>query len=430
MFRNVHELSASGLKLGCETGKFPEPMPEMPETKVKSLAICTDEEQSQITGGEYIFGVKPALECTGVRLSDPFHRLNNDVNISYAKSGLQPIVKAATLFLDIGYGPWQSCAWFHMIVSEGQRITKFVPATSKLLRALWPRILLDKGIHYCSASHVTDNAARIEYLQTLPDLGLMNLRGIKVSPASWMSIQKAGHAWDDTLSSRAFVLASLCIKKGWIVTSEDLFAGTRMGANSCVDKPAPKSKAAAVRDAQSKLAYLKERQRNNLCSATKLLCDVDVVNGFRILLLGGKSQWIAHTQLVDQLTSAVKCLAHCLAWAKWGWLASLHECNRCLSDAGGMRRCGIESDFTTSDLEGLTEESAQVKYQDALAMRLQRLQFTIVSTRAGSLMEWVHYYPYRLALLTSEDPSDVKFGLIEFERDVRAWWASKDSNKE
>ena len=317
-----------------------------------------------------------------------------------------------------------------MIVSEGNRIPSAIPATSKLLRALWPRILLDKGIHYCSADYVTDNGARIEYLQKLPACDLMNLRGIKVSPSSWMSIQKAGHAWDDTLSSRALVLASLCIKKGWILTSEDLFAGTRMGANSCVDKPAPKSKAAAVRDAQSKLAYLKERQRNNMCTATKLLCDVDVVNGFRILLLGGRSQWTAHNQLVGQLTTIVKCLEHCLAWAKWGWLESLHECNRCTSDAGGMRRCGIESDFTTRDLENLTEESAEVKYQDSLAMRLERLRFAIVSTRAGSLMEWVHYYPYRLVLLASEDPSDVKLGLLEFERDVRAWWASKDSNKE
>ena len=427
-FRNVELLRAMNLKVGCETGTFPTPMPPIPDDlELHSFSVCTDQEQSQITGGEFIFGDKPALACTGVRFSDPFHRWNNDVNMAYAKSGLEPIVKAATLFINIGYGPWQSGAWFHMIINEGHKIAATVPANSQLLLKFWPFILRDQGLQGVTHDAVSGMEARKEYVSRLAHCDLMNLRGTKVSPSAWMSIQIAGHAWNDTLASRALVLASFCIKKSWILTSEDLFHETKLGANSCGDKPAPKSKAAAVREAKAKLENLKQRQQNNMVSATKLLCDVDVVNGFRILLLAGRSQWTGFNAAISQLTSPEKCMQFCLNWAKWGWLDCLHACNDCLSNAAELNRCGIETDFTSAGLAKLTPASAVVQYQNALAMRLQRLQFLIVSLRAGSLVEWCHYYPFRLVLLTSDNPRDVKEGLIEFERDVKAWWQAKAS---
>jgi hypothetical protein len=115
------------------------------------------------------------------------------------------------------------------------------------------------------------------------------------------------------------------MRKGWILTDEDLFSPTRLGASSCGDKPAPKSKAAGVRDAKQKLEALKARQQNNMVAATKLLADVDVVNGFRVLLLAGRSQWTGFNALISQLTTPEKCLAHSISWANWGWLDSLHE---------------------------------------------------------------------------------------------------------
>ena len=76
MFRNIDKLKDWGLHEGCQTGKFPEPMPRIPAHWVPaSLSVCTDQEQTQVTGGEFIFGEKPdGLGCTGARLSDDFHR--------------------------------------------------------------------------------------------------------------------------------------------------------------------------------------------------------------------------------------------------------------------------------------------------------------------------------------------------------------------
>ena len=81
----------------------------------------------------------------------------------------------------------------------------------------------------------------------------MNQKGVKVSPSSWMSFHKAGALWSHVLATRALVLSSLCLDKGWLVTEEDLFATTRCGVEVSGDKsasgdePAPQSKAAALR---------------------------------------------------------------------------------------------------------------------------------------------------------------------------------------
>ena len=106
----------------------------------------------------------------------------------------------------------------------------------------------------------------------------------------------------------------------------------------------------------------------------------------------------------QDLTSPEKCLKHCQNWAEWGWLKSLHDCNDCMSDAIELNRCGIETDFVMEEISDLRPDSAVVKYQDALAMRLHRLCHLICSARAGSLVERCHYYPFRLVSLTSEIP--------------------------
>jgi hypothetical protein len=230
-FQNVGTLREWKLDIGCQTGKFPEPMPRMKKGYlVDSMALCTDQDQTQITGGEFILRPEPeGLGCTGARLIDDFHRWNNDMAISVAKAGLAAVEKAATLFLNIGYGPWQSGAWYHGIIDEGQRVSRTVPANSQLLLRFWPRILKDQKLSLTTGDNQSGEEARRRFLDKLPSMNLLNLRGTKVAPAQWMSVYIAGHAWDETPSARALVLASLCMKKGWILTDEDLFSPTHLG---------------------------------------------------------------------------------------------------------------------------------------------------------------------------------------------------------
>ena len=428
-FQNVGKLREWNLDVGCQTGKFPEPTPQIPEDfELDSVAVCSDQEATQITGGEFILKPEPlGLGCTGVRFIDDFHRWNNDLSSSVAKAGLKPVEKASTLFLNIGYGPLQSGAWFQAICGEGHEVSRTLAANSQMLLEFWPRIQKErkaKGLFGGSSSD--GELERKQYLSLLPEQNLLQLRGTKVSPAVWMSVYKAGHAWDDSLTSRALVLASLCMKKGWILTKEDLFAGTRLGASSCGDKPAPKSKAAAVRDAQAKVDALRKRQQNVMVAATKLLADVDVVNGFRMLMLAGESQWTGFNKLINALTSPAKCLAHSISWAKWEWLEPLERCNDCLGDATGLNRCGIDTDFSVAQVQGLMLTSPGLLYQNALAQRLQGFVDQITATRAGSLVERSQYYPFILAGLAATSQEDVQSTLAQFGQDVKAWWAAKD----
>ena len=70
-------------------------MPRTPAHQVVAcLCVATDEEQYQITVGEFSTASKPAgLRCTGVRFRDEFHRWNNDLSNAVAFAGLATVEK-------------------------------------------------------------------------------------------------------------------------------------------------------------------------------------------------------------------------------------------------------------------------------------------------------------------------------------------------
>ena len=97
---------------GCLSGKFPEPMPAIPsDLVVECPTVCTDLEQTQVTGGEFIFTPEPfGLGCTGARLHYNFPWWNNVLSMAVAQGGLKPPEKAGTLIANVGYEPWQPAA--------------------------------------------------------------------------------------------------------------------------------------------------------------------------------------------------------------------------------------------------------------------------------------------------------------------------------
>ena len=81
LFQNGSRLKSLNLFDGCLTGNFPDPVPAVPsDLVVECLTVCTDQEQTQVTGGELIFAPAPAgLGCTGAGLHDDFHTWHNDL---------------------------------------------------------------------------------------------------------------------------------------------------------------------------------------------------------------------------------------------------------------------------------------------------------------------------------------------------------------
>ena len=153
---------------------------------------------------------------------------------------------------------------------KGNQLSKSLSANSQLLQRYWFNILKDAGNHKAIADDIVGMPAKVTFVKELPSKSLLALKKIKVAPSKWMTFHQAGSAWDPTLSARALVLGSLVMSKAWVVTAEDLFAPTRLGASSCGEKPDINSKAAGLKDATLKLDALKKRQQNNMTTAARL----------------------------------------------------------------------------------------------------------------------------------------------------------------
>ena len=179
MFQNSDKLESLNLRIGCETGRWPDPMPRIPaDMVVACLCVATDEEQYQITAGEFITASKPeGLGCTGVRFRDEFHRWNNDLNNAVAFAGLATVEKAGTLIFNIGYGPWQKAAWYHMILASGQKIAQTIQPNSRMVLRFWPRHLVDNGLVGTTDDAIVGQEGRRQYIAGIPRQNLMHLKG-------------------------------------------------------------------------------------------------------------------------------------------------------------------------------------------------------------------------------------------------------------
>ena len=123
MFQNMDKLKALKLDVGSRTGKLPNPMFDIPgDVVVECLVFCTDQEQSQITGGEFILTCGSGLGCTGAavrRFSPLEQRLGHGCCESRADSSregsradlqhrIRPLAKHSVLSSDM-FARMQCC---------------------------------------------------------------------------------------------------------------------------------------------------------------------------------------------------------------------------------------------------------------------------------------------------------------------------------
>ena len=114
-YANVYILRERGILQGVLTGVFDnqsllafgaQPAPD-------TISWATDQEQTQLTGGEFIIA---ELEVMGCRFNDWFHRVSNDLETAQAdRSRLVAIgiYKAASVFF-IGEGLSEPVSYTHL----------------------------------------------------------------------------------------------------------------------------------------------------------------------------------------------------------------------------------------------------------------------------------------------------------------------------
>ena len=144
-FRNVSRLEATGMMQGVGSGVFTDasiaafsqlPCPPL-------LSICSDQESVQISGSCFMAA---ELKLATVYFRDFFHRLHNDSNMAVALAGLMPAFFAGMAIMSLGYGPWQTCVWWHGMVVEAKNLAVKSSANSPLLLKAWRRIVGERGL--------------------------------------------------------------------------------------------------------------------------------------------------------------------------------------------------------------------------------------------------------------------------------------------
>ena len=425
--RNWQELEKWKMLEGVSTGIFgsQEDIEAFSHVQTPSvLATTCDQEQTQVTGNAFCED-PGGLRLTKVSMFDFFHRWWNCLNAAMALAGLTPVFYAAVMIYNIGYGPWESCAWWNAMLATGQEVASTMNVDGPLIMAFWKQILVSKSQDTARADHIVGRGGREAFLESLKQKGPLDVRNKKVKPSIWMSFHQAHDAWDKHIGTRGMILAALSLKKGWIKSSKDLFAdcGVKVGAVSG-------GTSGNVKNAKAKIDALKKKAGSSVAAVTKLVADDEIVAAIRLLALGSRAIYTYFSKVQRELKGPAACAAFSLEWASWKWLQPLKETLQKREDVEQLRRSGFIVSFPRAVTKGVTSKSAVVVQQDSLAHTLGVFTMNIVCEISGHMTWWTSQYPGKFALMASTDIGIVKQAMDDFYDDCNAYWKAKDTNSD
>ena len=205
--------------------------------------------------------------------------------------------------MNLAYGPWQSAAWWQLFLSGAKHAAAVLTENSQFVLRLWPRVLNDRGIVGAMGdAEVSGSIARRAFVDGLGSEDQLNIKSVRVKPQNWMSWQESWVGWDTWLHTRVAVIGWTCIQKGIISTVEDMFGGAKIkNFEDASGAATGMSKAAAVRQAKSKLENSKQKHQHHIGAAIKVICDPDVANGARLLALATRAEHLEFKRVAHQL---------------------------------------------------------------------------------------------------------------------------------
>lgn len=165
-YSNVSDLKRHGIDKGAQTGVVDlarlEAFKAVPPPCC--LTLATDQERLQITA---VCFAKDVLSLTVEVHHDWYHRVWNDLNGSIRSSGLFPAFLNSFMFLNIAHGPWQKCAWFHVMSEQACDLAQCLAPNDPELLKLWPRIVTDRRLDGEMSDALVGEAGRAEYCKNL-----------------------------------------------------------------------------------------------------------------------------------------------------------------------------------------------------------------------------------------------------------------------
>jgi hypothetical protein len=426
VFDTDRTLAATGLMPTVRAGKG---APEGAFERLGALTtpnfcgIASDQCQKQITG---LTCLAERLRLNFEHLFDPSHRYHNNYNEALTRSGLLSKYYAAIPVYNVLYGPFQSSSWFHLAVQHGADQTVSMKPDDPLLLRCWQEILLDGGYH--NVPGASGKKAREQYIkEKFAHQKAVSLHGEKVKPSRWGSWHHAFDGWDAELHTRGLLMAKVCLHKGWALTAEDVFTPMKnlpLEVQAAVPKAEP-SKAAAKRTAKAHVDTLLKKAKNAFIAGTKVIFDRDEVNAQRLIGMGLRPLYTEMMENTTDLKGADSSRAFYIGHADWGFLNMCKATIRTRTDTANLERAGFTLKFTEKAMAGMTDASAQMRYERNLAQTFYDLTFSSVRAQVGSFLLHTDSYPALLAGLLEERL--VVGTLTRLAADVKALHLARDA---
>ncbi|CAE6968625.1 unnamed protein product [Symbiodinium sp. CCMP2592] len=367
-----HGLRPIGWTFGCCQSTPAGPAED--DTKAKRapiMILCTDQEATQLAAVSFLRN-KKSLWIEHV--SDPAHRSHNDVALALSAAGLLKFCTCISLY-NIRYGPWQKGSWALKIQQAANRMKDNMDPSDPILLLFFPDILLDAGL-----SPLDDNTEekRRSFLQTLPDMDCIRIKGTKASKSRFNSLTTAHSALDKEWSVLALVLTVVCLEHNWAVSTKDLFSQDSNQARASV--PYGGSKSSAIQEAKQGMDQERKGSANSLHLMTKFVISQDNKTTARMMFQVLQPEELRCSLMLKQLRSKGMTKDYYSGWAHWSWMSTAKDHVRTLSNLEGLSRVGL--DLTLARAQ--PPEETELVWQDSLAGQMTQLTLQILRLRAGA----------------------------------------------
>ncbi|CAE7373528.1 unnamed protein product [Symbiodinium sp. CCMP2592] len=367
-----HGLRPIGWTFGCCQSTPAGPAED--DTKAKRapiMILCTDQEATQLAAVSFLRN-KKSLWIEHV--SDPAHRSHNDVALALSAAGLLKFCTWCISLYNIRYGPWQKGSWALKIQQAANRMKDNMDPSDPILLLFFPDILLDAGL-----SPLDDNTEekRRSFLQTLPDMDCIRIKGTKASKSRFNSLTTAHSALDKEWSVLALVLTVVCLEHNWAVSTKDLFSQDSNQARASV--PYGGSKSSAIQEAKQGMDQERKGSANSLHLMTKFVISQDNKTTARMMFQVLQPEELRCSLMLKQLRSKGMTKDYYSGWAHWSWMSTAKDHVRTLSNLEGLSRVGL--DLTLARAQ--PPEETELVWQDSLAGQMTQLTLQILRLRAG-----------------------------------------------
>ncbi|CAE7767164.1 Cdk12 [Symbiodinium sp. CCMP2592] len=368
-----HGLRPIGWTFGCCQSTPAGPAED--DTKAKRapiMILCTDQEATQLAAVSFLRN-KKSLWIEHV--SDPAHRSHNDVALALSAAGLLKFCTWCISLYNIRYGPWQKGSWALKIQQAANRMKDNMDPSDPILLLFFPDILLDAGL-----SPLDDNTEekRRSFLQTLPDMDCIRIKGTKASKSRFNSLTTAHSALDKEWSVLALVLTVVCLEHNWAVSTKDLFSQDSNQARASV--PYGGSKSSAIQEAKQGMDQERKGSANSLHLMTKFVISQDNKTTARMMFQVLQPEELRCSLMLKQLRSKGMTKDYYSGWAHWSWMSTAKDHVRTLSNLEGLSRVGL--DLTLARAQ--PPEETELVWQDSLAGQMTQLTLQILRLRAGA----------------------------------------------